>query len=151
MAKYIHEKEKRVARSQAQLQLYQGGSSSGPVLHAADLNFEQNSLWRQHIHDELLWELQNTAWLPLVCQIHQLVLQYLQVNVQNCYCPCGCQREVGWALGWLCEWESKPPKVLVVSGTRSKEEREDIERVMEKSVEMEMKLKFGRALDGAGQ
>lgn len=146
MAKYIDEKEKWVARSQTQLQLYP--ASSALIYHPADLRFEENSLWRQHIHDELLWELQNTCWLPLVCQVHQLVLRYLEVNVQNCYCPCGCQREAGWALGWLCEWESRPPEVLVVTGTRSKEEREDIERVMERSVEMGMELRFGKRMDG---
>ena len=144
MAKCINEKEKWVSRAQVQ---QPPSLIDGPALSAADLDSELNNLWRQHTHDELLWELQNTCWLPLVCQIHQLVLHHLEVNVQNCYCPCGCRREISWALGWLCEWANLPPNVLVVGGTRSEGEREEISLICGKSIEAGMKLEFGRYLD----
>jgi len=144
MAKYIDEKQKWLARTQSQAQAQSQASSSALIYHPS----EEDSLWRRHVHDELLWELQNTAWLPLVCGIHQLVLKHLEVNVQNCYCPCGCQRDVEWAIGWLCEWESEPPEVFIVSGTRSEEERDEIRRLAGRSVRMGMQLVFGRSLDG---
>lgn len=91
---------------------------------------EDTDGWRAHLHNEFEWDLQHTCWMPLVCQIHQLVLRYLEVNVQNCFCPCGCLSQLSWAIGWLCDWEEQPPDVLVVSGTRSPEEREEIERIV---------------------
>jgi hypothetical protein len=86
--------------------------------------------------------------MPLVCQIHQLVLRYLEVNVQNCFCPCGCASQLSWAIGWLCDWEGQPPGVLVVSGTRSVEEREEIERIVKNPLRGDWpELRFEKCLD----
>lgn len=86
--------------------------------------------------------------MPLVCQIHQLVLRYLEVNVQNCFCPCGCLSQLAWAIGWLCDWEEQPPDVLVVSGTKSPAEREEIERIVKNPLRGDWpELRFEKCLD----
>jgi len=104
--------------------------------------------WRAHLHEEFEWELQHMCWMPLVCQIHQLVLQYLEVNVQNCFCPCGCFSQLAWAIGWLCDWEGECPEVLVVSGTRSKEQREEVRAIVQNPYrEVRPVLRFERCLD----
>ena len=109
---------------------------------------EDNDGWRRFLHGEFEWELQHTCWMPLVCQVHQLVLRSLEVNVQNCFCPCGCLSQLSWAIGWLCDWEGQPPEVLVVSGTRSPEEREEIERVVKNPLRSGWPdLRFEKCLD----
>lgn len=51
-------------------------------------------------------------------------------------------------MGWLCDWEGQPPDVLVVSGTRSPEEREEIERIVINPVHSENPvLRFEKCLD----
>ena len=104
--------------------------------------------WRAHVHEEFEWELQHMCWMPLVCQIHQLVLQHLEVNVQNCFCPCGCVSQLAWAIGWLCDWNGVCPEVLVVSGTRNAGEREEIKAIVENPCRDEHPvLRFERNLD----
>ena len=104
--------------------------------------------WRAHVHTEFEWDLQHTCWMPLVCQIHQLVLRQLEVNVQNCYCPCGCVGQLSWAMGWLCDWEGQPPDELVVVGTRSHEERAEITNIVENPARAWYpKLSFEKTLD----
>jgi hypothetical protein len=107
--------------------------------------------WRAHLHLEFEWELQHTCWMPMVCQVHQLDLRYLEVNVQNCFCPCGCESQLSWAMGWLCDWEGQPPDELVVSGTRSVAEREEIERIVLNPMRGEHPmLRFEKCLDSVG-
>lgn len=104
--------------------------------------------WRAYLHDEFEWDLHHLCWMPLVYQIHQLVLNYLEVNVQNCYCPCGCQSQLGWAMGWLCDWASEPPEVLVVVGTSSPAEREEIRAIVQNPCRVSQpKLMFEKCLD----
>jgi hypothetical protein len=104
--------------------------------------------WRTHLHQEFEWDLQHICWMPLICQIHQLALRYLEVNVQNCFCPCGCASQLAWAVSWLCDWEDHPPDVLVVSGTRNKEERTEIEAiVMTPGRSEHPELRFEKCLD----
>lgn len=108
--------------------------------------------WRAYLHDELEWEVQHLCWMPLVCQVHQLTLKYLEVSVQNCYCPCGCDGQLAWAISWLCDWESEPPEVLVIVGTRSVEEREEISAVVKNPLRDETQpvLRFDKCLDVVG-
>jgi hypothetical protein len=103
--------------------------------------------WRAYLHSEFEWELQHMCWMPLVVQIHQLVLQHLEVNVQNCFCPCGCFDQQAWAIGWLCDWEVCP-EVLVVSGTRTPRERAEIRAIVENPYrDVHPELRFERNLD----
>lgn len=104
--------------------------------------------WRAHLHSEFEWELQHTCWMPLVCQVHQLSLRHLEVNVQNCFCPCGCLDQLSWAMGWLCDWEGQPPEELVVVGTRNWGEREEISRILMNPCRSEHPvLRFEKCLD----
>lgn len=108
--------------------------------------------WRAHVHEELEWELLHMCWMPLVCQIHQLALRRLEVNVQNCFCPCGCLDQVAWAIGWLCDWEGEPPEVLVVVGTRTFQERQVIKQIVNTRVQGgKPVLGFEKSLDAVGE
>lgn len=104
--------------------------------------------WRAYVHEELEWDLLHMNWMPLVCQVHQLTLRYLEVNVQNCTCPCGCYDQVSWAMGWLADWEGAPPGELVVLGTRSSAQRAEIRAIVgNRTLEGLPVLRFEMCLD----
>ncbi|KAK6434108.1 hypothetical protein LTR95_009710 [Oleoguttula sp. CCFEE 5521] len=112
--------------------------------------------WRSYTHHHLEWKIMHSRWLRLTSQVHTLVLKRLEVNFQNCNCPCGCCfRQVGWATSFLCEWGTLPPEELVVVGTYNEVERDEIRvwvQTRRKEMEMERpRLTFERNMDDKGR
>lgn len=98
--------------------------------------------WRSKVHDELTEEMLATRWEGLVDTVCSLQLEFLEVNLQHCTCPCGCRNLIGEALRMLCTWEAgAAPRMIIFLGTRSKEEH-DLCKAMVEEVDRETKVVF---------
>ncbi|KAK5121319.1 hypothetical protein LTR85_005485 [Meristemomyces frigidus] len=81
--------------------------------------------WRLGMHEALQGRLINILWEDIIEEIHQLKLHSLVVNLQNCFCPCGCRSLVEEAVRMLCSWASQAcPQTIKFLGTRSAAERD---------------------------
>lgn len=88
--------------------------------------------WRSTMHDELQDELVERCWFELVDRVHDLQLRFLEVNLQNCCCPCACHGLVEQAVSLLCAWPSgDAPETIKFLGTRSVEERAMCKAIVE--------------------
>lgn len=81
--------------------------------------------WRSMLHDELQEKLLDRCWWYLIDTIHSLRLQYLEINLQNCTCPCGCRSLVQDVMRRLCDpWRDEAlPRTIKFLGTRDAHER----------------------------
>ncbi|KAK4543928.1 hypothetical protein LTR36_004702 [Oleoguttula mirabilis] len=52
---------------------------------------QSGSRRREHQHDRAVTSLFDEEWEWLVCGIHGTKCSYLEVNLQNCFCPCQCE------------------------------------------------------------
>ena len=84
--------------------------------------------WRQQMHEISTERLLNSPWTGLIFQVQRLSLKFLQVNFENCFCHCACERLVEPVMDWLVQWKKGGPlpDVLDFVGTKSDVERQMI-------------------------